>query len=131
MIFVRCEIAPRLSAAIFGTSIISATAVRERKYAAVSLSRLTCTLAYNMENEQFELMNKIASTNVNCRVHGRVSTKEKMRCVRESQSFLTTILRFLNFLKTKNLLEKALGFLCEDLFNLFSLSFKHKHFKQC
>ena len=84
-----------------------------------------------MENEQFELMNKIASTNVNCRVHGRVSTKEKMRCVRESQSFLTIILRCLNFLKTKNLLEKALGFLCEDLFNLFSLSFKHKHFKQC
>ena len=119
MFFVRCDIAPRLSAAIFGTSIISATAVRERKYAAVSLSRLTCTLAYNMENEQFELMNKIASTNVNCRVHGRVSTKEKMRCVRESQSFLTIILRFLNFLKTKRLPQKALGFLCEDLFYFF------------
>ena len=76
-------------------------------------------------------MNKIASTNVNCRVHGQVSTKEKMRCVRESQSFLTIILRFLNFLKTKKLLQKALGFLSETLSNFFSLSFKHKHFKQC
>ena len=88
MFFVRCNIAPRLSAAIFGTSIISATAVRERKYAAVSLSRLTCTLAYNRENEKFLLMNKIASTNVNCQVYGQVSTKEKMCSVRESkQSF--------------------------------------------
>lgn len=43
-----------------------------------------------------------------------------MRCVRESQSFLTIILRFLNFLKTKKLLQKALGFLCEDLFNFFA-----------